>query len=120
LSKTVRAKTEQKPPASLTRVPGVEKNIALGLELLALRSAIKSNYAFGRAVRRQFDIDGQHSCEVMKVARVYGAKPEIYTRLSWNALLHLASPTLPAAARDALDKGPGSAPGLYGNGLDRL
>ncbi len=82
---------------------GVEKNIALGLQLLALRSAIKSNYAFGRAVRRQFDIDGQHACEVMKVARVYGARPEISTRLSWNALVHLASPRLPAAARDALE-----------------
>ncbi|WP_425904741.1 hypothetical protein [Nitrobacter sp. TKz-YC02] len=102
--KPVRVKAEQKPPASLTRVPGVEKNIALGLQLLALRSAIKSNCAFGRAVRRQFDIDGQHACEVMKVARVYGARPEIFTRLSWNALLHLASPTLPAAVRDALER----------------
>jgi hypothetical protein len=35
----------------------------LGLHLLALRSAIKSNYAFGRAVRRQIDIDGQHARE---------------------------------------------------------
>ena len=96
-------KREPKPPASLTRVPGVEKNIALGLQLLALRSTNKSNCAFGRAVRRQFDIDGQHAGEVMKVASAYGARPEIFTRLSWNALLHLASPTLPATARDALE-----------------
>jgi hypothetical protein len=103
-AKMPRVKREPKPPASLTRVPGVEKNIALGLELLELRSEIKSNYAFGRAVRRQFDIDGQHACEVMKVARVYGARPEIFTRLSWNALLHLASPALPAPAREALER----------------
>jgi hypothetical protein len=49
------------------------KCIAVGLKLLALRSTIKSNYAFGRQVRRQFDIDGQHACEVMKEARIYGA-----------------------------------------------
>jgi hypothetical protein len=100
----LRVKREPKPPASLTRVPGIGRNIELGLKLLALRSTNKSNCTFGRAVRRQFDIDGQHACEVMKVARVYGAKPEIYTRLSWNALVTLASPTVPAAARDALKR----------------
>jgi hypothetical protein len=101
--KAVRIKREPKPPRSLTRVPGVEKNIAVGLELLVLRSTIKGNCAFGRAVRRQFDIDGQFACEVMKVARVYGARPEIFKRLSWNALVHLSSPALPAAAREALE-----------------
>lgn len=102
--KPERLKREPKLPAWLTRVPGVEKNIALGLELLALRSAIKGNTAFGHAVRHRFDVDGQHACEVMKVARVYGTRPEIFTRLSWNALLHLASPALPAAAREALER----------------
>ena len=52
-AKMPRVKREPKTPASLTRVPGVERNIDLGLRLLALRSTIKSNYAFGRAVRRQ-------------------------------------------------------------------
>ncbi|WP_159009262.1 hypothetical protein [Bradyrhizobium sp. S69] len=42
----------------MTRVPGVEKNIAFALKLLALRSTIKSSYAFGRQVRHRFDIDG--------------------------------------------------------------
>jgi hypothetical protein len=64
---------------------------------------IKSNYDFGRQVRRQFDIDGQHACEVMKTARMYGTRPEIFARLSWNALLHLASPAIPAAAREKLE-----------------
>jgi hypothetical protein len=102
--KPVKVRREPKPPAFLTRVPGVEKNIALGLELLALRSTIKGNAAFGHAVRHRFDVDGQHACEVMKVARAYGTRPEIFTRLSWNALLHLASPALPAAAREALER----------------
>jgi hypothetical protein len=101
--KQPRIKSDPKPPLSLTRVPGVEKNIALGLELLALRSSIKGNCAFGRQVRRRFDIDGQHACEVMKVARAYGTWPEIFTRLSWNALLMLASPTMPSAVRQELE-----------------
>ena len=32
----------------------------------------------------------------MKVALVYGARPEIYSLLSWNALVHLASPSTPS------------------------
>jgi hypothetical protein len=103
LPKPAKVKIDRKPPARLTRVPGVEKNIALGLELMALRSAIKGNSAFGRQMRRQFDVDAQHAAEVMKVARVYGSRPEIFSRLSWNALLHLASPALSAAAREALE-----------------
>jgi hypothetical protein len=97
------AKPAPKPPRALTRVAGVEKYVRLGLDLLELRSAIKSNGAFGHAVRHRFNVDGQHACEVMKVARTYGGRPEIFTRLSWNALLHLASPTLPAAARASLE-----------------
>jgi hypothetical protein len=34
---------------------------------------------------------------------VYGARPEVVTRLSWNALLHLASPAIPTAAREKLE-----------------
>jgi hypothetical protein len=100
--KPVRVKAEPKPPISVTRIPGIEKNIRLGLDLLALRSTHRSNCAFGR-VRRQFEVDGQHACETMRVARLYGAKPEIYTRLSWNALVMLSSPSLPAAVRQDLE-----------------
>ena len=74
-----------------------------GLELLALRSAIKGNCAFGRQVRRRFDIDAQHACEVMKVARAYGTRPEIFTRLSWNALVLLSSQAMPASVRQNLE-----------------
>jgi hypothetical protein len=73
------------------------------MELIALRATIKSNCAFGRQVRRRFDIDGQHACETMKVARAYGTRPEIFTRLSWNALVMLASPSMPAAVRQDLE-----------------
>jgi hypothetical protein len=34
----------------------------------------------------------------------YGTRPEIYTRRSWNALLHFASPALTVAACEALER----------------
>ena len=90
--------------AKTRRVPReVEKNVALGMELIALRATIKSNCAFGRQVRRRFEVDAQHSCEVMKVARAYGTRPEIYQRMSWEGLLQLASPTMPAPVRQRLE-----------------
>jgi hypothetical protein len=101
--KPVRGKREPKPPAYVARVPGVERNVALGLELLKLRSAIKSNREYGRQVRIQFDAETKLAVDALRVAKVYGARPEIYTRLSWNALVTLASPALPAAAREALE-----------------
>jgi len=64
--KPPRIKREPKPPRALTRVPGLEKNVAIGMKLLALRATIKGNCAFGRAVRRQFDIDAQDAAEMMK------------------------------------------------------
>jgi hypothetical protein len=101
--KPPRIKREPKPPRALTRVPGWEKNVATGMKLLALRATIKGNCAFGRAVRREFDIDAQDAAEMMKVARAYGSRPEIFTRLSWVALVTLSSPALPVAAREALE-----------------
>jgi hypothetical protein len=39
----------------------------------------------------------------MKVARAYGDRPEVFTRVSWNALLLLSSPTMPPAVREGLE-----------------
>jgi hypothetical protein len=103
--KPVKAKREPKAPRSHGRIPEIERNIVLGLQLLELRAKTKSNREFGRERNRLFDIDGQHAGEVMKVARAYGTRPEIYSRLSWDALVHLSSPSLPAAARVALEHG---------------
>jgi hypothetical protein len=94
---------ERKQPASITRAPGVEKSIRLGFELLALRSEIKHNATFGHRVRRRFDVDTKTAARAMLVARVFGSKPAIYSRLSWIALVTLASPTMPAAVRAALE-----------------
>jgi hypothetical protein len=46
-----------KPPRAETRVAGVEVNVEIGRKLVALRSQIQSNRAYGRAVRAQSDID---------------------------------------------------------------
>jgi hypothetical protein len=102
--KPAKAKAAPKPPASLTRVAGVEANVRLGLELLALRSATADNREYGRQVRKRFDIEPKLAVNALQVAALYGRKPEIFRRLSWNCLVTLSSPSLPGAARAALER----------------
>jgi hypothetical protein len=101
--KPIKVKSPPKPPRSLTRSPEVQKNVALGLELVALRSTIRGNRAFGRQVRARYDIDAQLASESMKVARLYGGRDEIITRLSWDCLRRLAATSMPATARQAIE-----------------
>jgi hypothetical protein len=103
LPKPPRIKPEPKPPYSLTRVAGVEANVELELKLVELRSRINGILAFGRAVRAQFDIDAMHAVECARVAKAYGERPDIYRRLSWNALVLLSSPTLPLSVPQDLE-----------------
>jgi hypothetical protein len=91
-TKPVQLKRE-KPPRALSRVPGVEAMVELGVKLLELRSTVKSNREFGRRRDKLFDV----------VARVYGHRPDIYRRLSWKAVRDLASPTMPAPVRQKLE-----------------
>ena len=42
--------------------------------------------------------------ECARVAKVYGARPEIYRRLSWEGLIQLSSPTLPSSLRQDLER----------------
>jgi hypothetical protein len=46
---------------------------------------------FGREVRRRFDTDEQHACEVTKAAPSSDTRPEIVSPLSGSALLMLSS-----------------------------
>jgi hypothetical protein len=39
----------------------------------------------------------------MKVARIYGERRDIYSRLSWNALALLSSRTMPPTVRQDLE-----------------
>jgi hypothetical protein len=67
------------PPAKVCfRDEIAERNVALGKELLALRSKAASNREFGRLRSQQFDIDAMHAAEAMRVARLYGERPEVY------------------------------------------
>jgi hypothetical protein len=78
-------------------------NITLGLELIALRTTVHGNVAFGRAARARFNIDSAFATECMRVARAYGARAEVYRRLSWDALVTLSSPSMPAETRQRLE-----------------
>ncbi|MBT1516828.1 hypothetical protein KIP88_41215 [Bradyrhizobium sp. SRL28] len=82
----------------------VEQNIELGLKLAALRDTMPSNKKFGAAVRKQFDLhDSLYVAEVMRVARRYGDRPEIYRAVGWRTLVELASTTTPEALREKLE-----------------
>jgi hypothetical protein len=70
----------------------VEKKIELGRKLAALPDATPNNRRFGRAVRERFNLhDAQEVGGMMRVARLYGERPEIFRNVSWHALTELAS-----------------------------
>jgi hypothetical protein len=99
-----KVKPAPKPPLSVTRVPAIVKSIELGIALLALRTATPSNKQFAHDVRRRFHgVDPITASDAMKVARVYGTRPEIYRRLSWIALFELSSPKMAQSVRRALE-----------------
>jgi hypothetical protein len=69
----------------------VEKKIELGRKLAALRDSTPSNRQFGIAVREQFDLHNSlEVAEMMRIARRYGVRPEIYSNAGWRVLVELA------------------------------
>jgi hypothetical protein len=98
-----RVKREPKPPISVTRIPGVQANGDLGMKLLTLRATTPGNCVFGRLVRKQFDLDQASATEAMRVARLYGRRWEIISRLSWAALIELSSPSIAQSVRRELE-----------------
>ena len=103
-AKPAKVKAIPKPARSITRIPEVERNMSLGVELIAVRATINGNVAFGRAVRARFDIDAKFASQCARVARRYAGRFEIFSKLSWNALVNLSAPSLSAAARHRLEK----------------
>jgi hypothetical protein len=78
----------------------VEQKIELGRKLAALRDTIPSNQKFGWAVRKQFGLGNLLLvAEMMRVARMYGERPEIFRNVSWHALTELASSATSEAER---------------------
>jgi hypothetical protein len=110
--KLPKVKREPKPPKTLLRIAMNEDYIKVGLDLIEMREALAHNASFAHAVRRQFDdLDPRTAAEYMRVARAYSDKPAIYTKMSWQALLALSSPSMPDAVREAWKRksSPGSA-----------
>ena len=102
--KPPRIKREPKPPRAQTRIPEIERAIALGTELLALRAATASNSRFGREVRKRFpDVDQRQTSQTMRVARLYAGRPEVWRAASWRTLIELASPKMAPSMRQALE-----------------
>lgn len=101
-SKPAKVKLQPKPPRAVTRIPAIEKKIGLGLQLLDLRSKTQGNIDFDR-LRRKLGVEPVGAQEALRVARVYGRRPEIYRRLSWQALVELSSPHLSVDARTEIE-----------------
>src|SRR6516165_4357336 len=73
----------------------VERNITLGVDLLAMRNIAGSNREFSRMARRAFDIDPARAMLYARVARAYGDRRDITSRLNWKALVALATASEP-------------------------
>lgn len=94
----VKVKPAPKAPRAETRIPAIERKIALGLQLLDLKSKAIGNIEFSR-LRRKLGVEPVRVQEALRVAGLYGKRPEIYRCLTWLALVELSSPSLPADAR---------------------
>jgi hypothetical protein len=88
-TKERRAADKQATAAANRRI--VEQKIEFGRKLVALRDATPNNRRFGAAVRKFGHDDPLHVAEVMRVARFYGARPEIFRNVGWRTLTQLAS-----------------------------
>ena len=62
------------------------------IELAELHDVTPNNRRFGAIVRQRFDLhDANEVSEMMRVARVYGGRSEIYRAVGWRDLVELAS-----------------------------
>ena len=87
--KTARQEREE---LSAKKAGIVERRIELGRELAELHDVTPNNRRFGAIVRQRFDLhDANEVSEMMRVARVYGGRSEIYRAVGWRALVELAS-----------------------------
>jgi hypothetical protein len=89
--------------ALLEPIPAIMAKVALGRELAAIRDRTPNNRKFGELVRTKYDLEAQAACDMMRVARAYGDREEIASRVSWRALVVLSG-SLPAQTRQGLEK----------------
>jgi hypothetical protein len=79
-----------------------ERNVVLGIDLIGLRNAAGSNREFSRMVRRAFDIDPMTATLYARVARAYGDRRDITSRVNWPTLVALSM--LPASIQRQLER----------------
>ena len=73
----------------------VERHLTLGIDLCALRNAAGNNREFARMARRTFDIDPARAALYARVARAYGDRRDITSRVNWKVLVALATASDP-------------------------
>ena len=89
-----------KQAAATARSKIVERKMDLGCKLAALRDSMPNNREFGATVRRQFGLDNAlEVAEMMRVARLYGDRPEIFGKVGWRVLAQLSSTVTSNAQR---------------------
>lgn len=91
-------------PMSQARVPGILAKVALGSELAELRDRTPNNRKFGELARAKCDLTASEVSELIRVARAYGDREEITSRLSWQALVALSGSILSAPTRQSIEK----------------
>jgi hypothetical protein len=99
--KPLRIKREPKPPRSATRIPEIERAIALE-RTIGAEGATPSNTQF-RQARARFNVDQIRASRAIRVARIYAARPEIYRAVSWWTLVELSSPKMSQSVRQAFE-----------------
>jgi hypothetical protein len=97
-------KKVKQPKPEPKRISTNDTNIRLGIDLLELRAEVSDYVRFSRAMRQRFDVDQKLASHAMSVARLYSKRPEIFTKLSWNALVCLAATGLTDAVRANLEQ----------------
>ncbi|KQT21720.1 MULTISPECIES: hypothetical protein [unclassified Bradyrhizobium] len=93
-----------KIPMSQARIPVILAKVRLGLELAALRDRTPNNRKFGELARAKCDLAASEVSELIRVARAYGDREEIISRLSWAALVILSGSTLSTPTRQSIEK----------------
>jgi hypothetical protein len=94
-------------PCEITRLAEVEqviveRNITLGVDLIALRNAAGSNHKFSRMARRAYDIDPVTAGLYVRVAKAFADRRDITDRVNWQVLVALS--VLPETIRQKLEQ----------------
>jgi hypothetical protein len=93
-----------KPHCAITRLAEAERNIVIGIDLLAMRRIYTSDGDFDQMIERCFGITAAHAAACMQVAKLYGDRRAITNNLTWDALVELSAPSLPAPVRRDIEQ----------------